>query len=57
MDMIRSFVDKLDSVWGGIILLVFGILVFFSPILIQWVVGIILVYIGIKIITRKNKTD
>ncbi|MFC1977523.1 hypothetical protein ACFLWS_04585 [Chloroflexota bacterium] len=54
MDKIRSLIDKFNSVWGGIILLVFGILVFFIPILIQWVVGIILVYIGIKTILRKQ---
>ena len=54
MDKIKSLVDKLDSVWGGIILLVFGILVFFIPILLQWVVGITLVYVGIKTITRKQ---
>ena len=52
MDKIKSFVDKLDSKWGGIIVLVLGILVFFIPIILQWVVGVILVYTGIKIITK-----
>ncbi|MFC1919152.1 hypothetical protein ACFLWW_04210 [Chloroflexota bacterium] len=52
MDKLKSLIDKLDSKWGGIIVLVFGILVFFIPIILQWVVGVTLVYVGIKIITR-----
>jgi len=55
MDTVRSFINTLDSVWGGIIILILGILVFFIPIILQWVVGIILIYVGIKTITRKKQ--
>jgi len=55
MDTIRSLINALDSVWGGIIILILGILVFFIPIILQWVVGIVLIYVGIKIITRKKQ--